>query len=177
MDDTYARILSNVDEEYSQDAFKILQWLAYSVRPLRVEEVAEVIAVDIDHLRFDSENRLPEPRDVLTICSSLVTTAAATAINDDGVSYEVEELRLAHFSVKEYLISDRVRTGPAYQYNIQEYAEDRIAQTCLIYLLQFEGSTSLTQDNVDDFSSQDIQPNTGFAMLEQLPSMPTESTS
>jgi hypothetical protein len=48
LDDTYARILCNIDEEYSQDAFKILQWLAYSARPLRIKEVAEVIAVEID---------------------------------------------------------------------------------------------------------------------------------
>jgi hypothetical protein len=44
---TYARILCDIDEEYSQDAFKILQWLAYSARPLRIEEVTEVIAVNI----------------------------------------------------------------------------------------------------------------------------------
>jgi ankyrin repeat protein len=151
LDDTYARILCSIDEEYSQDAFTILQWLVYSARPLRIEEVAEVVAIDIDLQRFDAENRLRERRDILTICSSLVTTAAVTAKGGNGVSYETEELRLAHFSVKEYLISDRVRTGPASKYNIQGCAEDRIAQACLIYLLQFEGSTLLTPNDIDDF--------------------------
>jgi ankyrin repeat protein len=151
LDDTYARILCSIDEEYSQDASTILQWLVYSARPLRIEEVAEVVAIDIDLLRFDAENRLRERRDILTICSSLVTTAAVTAKGGDGVSYETEELRLAHFSVKEYLISDRVRTGPASKYNIQGCAEDRIAQACLIYLLQFKGSTLLTPNDIDDF--------------------------
>ncbi|KAH8657573.1 ankyrin repeat-containing domain protein [Tricladium varicosporioides] len=151
LDDTYARILYSIDEEYSQDAFTILQWLVYSVRPLRIEEVAEVVAIDIDHLRFEAENRLPEPRDVLTICSSLVTSTAVMVNDGYGVSFEAEELRLAHFSVKEYLISDRVRTIPAPQYNIQLYAEDRIAQACLIYLLQFNESTLLTLNNIDDF--------------------------
>ncbi|KAH6667724.1 hypothetical protein B0J14DRAFT_170784 [Halenospora varia] len=151
LDDTYTRILCSIDEEYRQDAFTILQWLVYSARPLRIEEVAEVVAVDIDHLRFDAENRLPEPRDILTICSSLVTTAAITAKGNNGVSCETEELRLAHFSVKEYLISDRVRAGPASQYNIQICAEDRIAQTCLIYLLQFKRSILLTLNDIDNF--------------------------
>lgn len=127
-----------------------MQWLAYSARPLRVEEVAEVVAIDFDHLRFDAENRLPDPRDVLTICSSLVTIAASTA-EIDGVSCEIEELRLAHFSVKEYLISNCVRTGSGFQYNIRECAEDRLAQGCLIYLLQFQGSTLLSPNNIDDF--------------------------
>ena len=139
LDDTYARILCNIDEEHSKDAFKILQWLAYSARPLRIKEVAEVVAVDIEgDSRFDPENRLREPRDVLTICSSLVTK-------------EGEKLRLAHFSVKEYLVSDRVQTGPASRYSVKECADDYIAQTCLTYLLHFKGPMSLTSRNIDEF--------------------------
>jgi hypothetical protein len=71
LDDTYARILDNIDEEdNSKDAFKILQWLAYSARPLRIEEMVEVIAVGIEGSPlFDPKNRLPEPRDILIICS------------------------------------------------------------------------------------------------------------
>jgi hypothetical protein len=136
LDETYGRILDNIDrEDNSKDAFKILQWLAYSTRPLRIEEMVEVIAVDIKgDPRFDPENRLPDPRDILTICSSLVTTATS-------------ELRLAHFSVKEYLVSDRVRTG----YSIAKCAHEYIAQTCLTYLLHFKGPCLLTSDNIDEF--------------------------
>src|ERR1700737_3999508 len=94
LDDTYARILDSIDkEDNGKDAFKVLQWLAYSAQPLRIEEIVEVIAIDIkDNHLFDPENRLPDPQDILTICSSMVT------ITDS-------ELRLAHFSVKEYLVS------------------------------------------------------------------------
>lgn len=152
LDDTYAQILCNIDEEYSQDAFKILQWLAYSARPLRIEEVAEVIAVEINgNPRFDPENRLPEPRDILTICSSLVTTATSRVNSHKGDTYEIEELRLAHFSVKEYLVSDRILAGPASRYAITTCAEGQIAQTCLIYLLYFKGPTMLTSINIDNF--------------------------
>lgn len=48
LDDTYARILYNINERHSADAFKILQWLVYSARPLLLEEVAEVAAVEIE---------------------------------------------------------------------------------------------------------------------------------
>ena len=126
--------------------------MAYSGRPLWIEEVAEVVAIDMDHARVNIENQLPEPRDVLAICSSLVTTATVT-FKSDKESYKIEELRLAHFSVKEYLISNRVQTGLAFQYDIQECAEDRIAQTCLVYLLQFQGSMSLTSNNNTDRTS------------------------
>jgi hypothetical protein len=136
LDETYARILCSIDKEgHGKHAFKVLQWLAYSTRPLRIEEIAEVIAVDIEgDLRFNPENRLREPQDILTICSSLVTTAGL-------------ELRLAHFSVKEYLVSNRVRT----EYSIARCAHDHIAQTCITYLLYFKGPSLLTSDIVDEF--------------------------
>ena len=39
LDDTYARILCNIPEKRSIHALKILQWLAYSARPLQIEEI------------------------------------------------------------------------------------------------------------------------------------------
>src|SRR5437773_699433 len=80
LDDTYARILCKIQEKHSRHALKILQWLAYSTRPLQIEEVAEVIAVDIEgNPRFDPEKRFEQPQDILIICSSLVTmTSEAT---------------------------------------------------------------------------------------------------
>jgi hypothetical protein len=95
-----------------------------------------VIAVDIQgDPRFNPENRLPDPRDILTICSSLVTTAAL-------------ELRLAHFSVKEYLVSDR---APTRYSSIAKCAYYSIARTCLAYLLHFRGPSLLTLDNLGEF--------------------------
>ena len=137
LDETYARILLSIDEEYSQDAFRILQWLVYSARPLRIEELVEVVAIDTERSQFNPENRLPDPRDLLTICSSLVTIVAVTAEDDNGASHKTTELRLAHFSVKEYLISDHIRNGLPFKYDIQSRAEEEIAQTCLTYLLHF----------------------------------------
>jgi hypothetical protein len=150
LDETYARILDNINEEYSQDAFRILQWLVYSARPLRIEEIAEVLAINTDESRFDPENRLPEPRDLLTICSSLVTTVVGTVKDNKGASNETTELRLAHFSVKEYLISDRIRKGAAFQYDIQSRAEEEIVQTCLTYLFYFQKGV-LNSENLNIF--------------------------
>ncbi|KAL5328216.1 hypothetical protein ACEPPN_001712 [Leptodophora sp. 'Broadleaf-Isolate-01'] len=150
LDETYARILLSINEDYRQDAFRILQWLVYSARPLRIEEMVEVIAIDTEQSRFNPENRLPDPRDLLTICSSLVTTISVTAEGNDGASNETTELRLAHFSVKEYLISDRIRTGTAFQYDIQSRGEEEIAQSCLTYLLQFQRGV-LTSGNLNTF--------------------------
>ena len=134
-EDTYTRILDDIGEENDKDAFKVLQWLTYSARPLRIEEVAEVTALDIEgDPRFDPEHRLREPRDLLTICSSLVTLVAS-------------ELRLAHFSVKEYLTSERIRVSSASKFSALEIsAHLSIAETCLAYLLQFDKRDSLNCD-------------------------------
>ncbi|KAG4414253.1 hypothetical protein IFR04_012625, partial [Cadophora malorum] len=150
LDDTYARILLSIDEDYSQDAFRILQWLVYSARPLRIEEMVEVIAIDTEKSQFNPENRLPDPRDLLTICSSLITTISVTAEDNDGAFKEITELRLAHFSVKEYLISDRIRNGLASKYDMQSGGEEEIAQSCLSYLLQFQSGV-LNSENLNTF--------------------------
>src|SRR5271154_6015992 len=149
---TYDRILCDIDKKYSQDALKILQWLVYSLRPLRIEEVVDIIAVDInDDLKFDLDRRLPDPRDILTICSSLVTTAVETIKQPSG-SIAGDYVRLAHFSVKEYLVSKRIQDGPAAQFSIQEIpANASIAEICVAYLLQFDKPDALTDQTVKEF--------------------------
>ena len=78
LDETYDRILLNIHEDYSQDVFKVLQWLAFSARPMKLVEVAEVIAIDFDdgpQINYDLQ--LQNPLDLLTICSSLVTVSSS----------------------------------------------------------------------------------------------------
>ena len=173
LDDTYARILCNIDEQFNhcnRDILKILQWLTFSARPLRLEEVAEILAIDVDQTpRFDPERRWPEPRDILRICSSLITITMHSSdasvqddLNEDSQdqdTYSVAEsidaqgpityVRLAHFSVKEYLVSDRVRQGMASHYSIREIESHGIlAEDCIAYLLQFDEPDPLTSESL-----------------------------
>jgi hypothetical protein len=76
LDAVYDRIISGIDKKYREHALKIMQWLSYSVRPLKLAEVAQVIGVvpDTDQgLRFEPSRIFTDPRLVLRICSSLVT--------------------------------------------------------------------------------------------------------
>lgn len=142
LDETYAQILWGIPERYSLQVLRILQWLVHSKRPLRPEEIAEVIAADVDedsHLSLDGP--LSDLRAILSMLPNLVTTKLVT--NDDGRTEE--HVQLAHFSVQEYLVSDRIREGPVKQYSIQEErANTSIAETCLAYLLQLDEPSSLT---------------------------------
>ncbi|SLM37407.1 P-loop containing nucleoside triphosphate hydrolase [Lasallia pustulata] len=169
LDETYARILRNISEEDSHDAIKILQWLTYSSRPLRIEELAEIVAVNInDSPWFDHTARFPDQEDVLAICSSLVAVEDVR-IEEDDSEYDkyllqrqygstplnrIQVVKLAHFSVKEYLVSKRIRDQAAAtaRYAIQEIqANQSIAAACLAYLLQFNQHDSLTSQTLEDF--------------------------
>jgi ankyrin repeat protein len=138
LDQTYDRIFSAISEEYSKYAMRILQWLTFSARPLSVEEIAEVIAIDVaGDPAFDRDEVLEDPLEALNICSSLVTITINEA---DGRSRSAQQIiALAHYSVQEYLVSDRIREGPAKQYSMQEAeCHNAIARGSLEYLIQLQ---------------------------------------
>lgn len=149
LDDTYTRILCHIDEDHYQYALKILQWLTYSARPLHLEEIAKIIAIDIEgSFRFDLAHRFPESRDILTICSSLISLSSSI-VDDMNVEMNDESdkvvVRLTHFSIKEYLIFERILQGDVRQYNILKInANIAIYNDCLAYLLEFKGFNCLT---------------------------------
>ena len=80
LDETYARLLSSIKDDYQDYAFLILQWLCFSPEPLRLEELAEVVAVTNQEPWIHPEERLADPQDVLTICSSLITTDSRSGV-------------------------------------------------------------------------------------------------
>ena len=143
-----ARILCRLDEDYSGYAFKILQWLAYSFSPLTWKQLAEIVAIDATgDLGLDPDSRLTEMLNTLTICASLITVddiEASQVEHSDVVSDPSERLdkaivRLAHFSVKEYLVSTRIQEGPAKRYSMQEEATHQsISNDCISYILVLE---------------------------------------
>lgn len=137
LDKTYDRIIANIPSEYRSEAYAALQFIVVSVRPLSVEEIAESLAVDLQDHTFKPQNRLSDPLDVLEICSSLITSTARNVfITRTGQWQTITEVRLAHYSVKEYLLSDRVLGGRASMFHISETKAHSLAGTvCLAYLL------------------------------------------
>jgi hypothetical protein len=150
LDETYDRMLSRIDDDgYSNEALTILQWLCFAARPLGIKEIVEVLAIDLDSCQFDPEQRFPEPRDILRVCSSLVTVGPPVSEDVFGREKEVEEIRLAHFSVKEYLTGNRIQQGIMSSYSILSIpSHTAIGSGCLAYLLYFKGANILTEENV-----------------------------
>ncbi|EXA31380.1 hypothetical protein FOVG_17351 [Fusarium oxysporum f. sp. pisi HDV247] len=131
LNETYYRMLKNIPAEYKSSAIRLLQFLVYTKRPLTLAEAIEVIATEIDQepRGFDVDGRLSLKADVLRYCPSLVIIAKVTNYTET-----VEELHLAHFSVKEYLLEQA-------EFDL-ESASIVITRTCLTYLGDIENNCS-----------------------------------
>jgi len=80
LDKTYEQILLGIEKAKRNSAFCLFQCLAVAVRPLRVEELAEVLALRFD-TRPSAEYRVDWRQEgsqetMLTACASLVTVVS-----------------------------------------------------------------------------------------------------
>lgn len=137
LDDTYARILEAIDKDgYHVQAFKILQLLVCSNEPVTVAEAAEMIPIELDSTpQVDLERRLVDPDDVMTMCSALVILET----QEDDTNGQRTILRLAHFSIREFLLSTRIQRSTVSHWHM-DYISNHlfIARLLIAYLLFLE---------------------------------------
>ena len=132
LDETYQRILKEINDVNPKQAHRLLQCLVAAQRPLRVEELADVLALDVGEggvPTFNSKSRWEDHQAVvLSTCSSLVSV-----VNQDGS----QVVQFCHTSVKEFLMSDRLLfTEEISQFHItHESSHAILAQACLGVLL------------------------------------------
>lgn len=162
LDAKYERLLQKVDPRFHLQVASSLRWLAFSKRVLHLEELADVFILRPDRqAALDEAERFFEPRHVLKYFSSLVVTQDAKLHGSDSDSdsdsdseldaalfaYESDEdhghvgsgisVRLAHYSIREYLVSERITQTPAAAFAFSETdAHLHIAHSCLAYHLQ-----------------------------------------
>jgi Ankyrin repeats (many copies)/Ankyrin repeats (3 copies) len=134
LDETYERVLKEIKKPNRDHARRILQCLVVAIRPLRVEELAEVLAVDFDNAEIPKLNPNwrweDEEQALLASCSSLI------AIVESDNSRVVQ---FSHFSVREFLTSTRLATssGEVSRYHIAlEPAHTILGQACMSILLR-----------------------------------------
>ena len=140
LDATYERILQEIPKSNQVHAHHLLQCLTVAVRPLRVEELAEILAVDFntsegipklnEALRWEDQEQA-----VLSACSGLIAVIK-NEYNDSRV------VQFSHFSVKEFLTSDRLATSKMdaslYHHIPPEPAHTVMAQACLSVILRLD---------------------------------------
>ena len=167
LDETYERVLKEIKKPNRDHAIRVLRCLVVAIRPLRVEELAEVLAIN-----FDDDKGIPKlnPRwrwndqeqALLSSCSSLITIVEPDA-ESGAQSDEARELsrivQFSHFSVKEYLTSARLATSneDVSRYHIDlEPAHTILAQACISVLLG-------PADSVEEYNFKNKSPLARYA--------------
>jgi hypothetical protein len=166
LDATYERILTGIDETIREDSKRLLSILCCAVTPMNVDELLGALAVDLDpEPGFNELRRLHDEDDLRTICPGMIEVYLGGRGSEQRFEYwrvNHRLVRLAHFSVREYLVSDRIKQYAAsdFHINIPKVHGD-VARVCLHYLMDPNiikaiNSTELassTQDEQSDISS------------------------
>ena len=151
LDETYERILQEIPKSNQEHAHRLLQCLTVAIRPLRVKELAEVLAIDFGTLeeipRLNEALRWEDQEQaVLSACSSLI---AVIEIDDQ----DSRVVQFSHFSVKEFLTSDRLATSTmgasSYHHISPEPANIIMARACLSVLLRSDAL--INEASIEDF--------------------------
>jgi hypothetical protein len=133
-------MLKRIPKKKQQHAHRLLQCLVAAIRPLRVEELAQVFTIKFDaDATYDMvENWRPDnpEEQVFSACSTLVTVI-------DSENGKI--VQFSHYSVKEFLTSDRFWTsdiGNDFRHYISlDDAHTTLARACLTVLLQLDVTT------------------------------------
>ncbi|PQE33508.1 hypothetical protein CJF32_00003381 [Rutstroemia sp. NJR-2017a WRK4] len=174
---TYERMLAEIDKKHIDMVITALKWLVIAERPLRLDELAEAVALGLEPgADFDIDNRLPDLTDILRVLGSLVAVEvslprrfywlrseydsdsdsefeldsvchvsdAATTGNSDNPYYS-PIVRLAHFSVREYLMSTLPKPWSTDHFNEADL-HDFAAIACLNYIKLIMSHNSMFDD-------------------------------
>ena len=154
LDETYERMLREIADTTSEYASRLLLCVAVAYRPLRVEELAGILAFDFEAgpiPEFHEECRLKNPvAAVLSTCSTLLALVNVQDYNLFHDSNNHQVVQFAHFSVKEFLTSTRFaekRNSISSRYHISMTpAHTAITQACLGMLIHLD--QTVTRDNL-----------------------------
>ncbi len=159
LDETYERMLKEIGKVNPHQAYRLLQCLTVATRPLRVEELAEVLALDFE----GADDGIPtlnkywqwddQQQGILSTCSSLIVIVDGV----DDNSQWCRVVQFAHFSVKEFLTSDRLANLEAdiSHFHIRlEPAHTVIAQACMAVLLQSGYNDGLESSSLLEYAAR-----------------------
>jgi hypothetical protein len=147
--ETYNRALDRIPDQDHDHVICIFKWLVGAERPLNLQELAEAIAIDPCKLQLDPADRFMDPEEILELCGSLTT------VQPDGI------IALAHFSVREYLLSDRLAkdTSGLVKFALKETSARQYVSQCLL-TYNFAIGTHIQELN------DDILDETRFPLLQ-----------
>ncbi|EMD33432.1 hypothetical protein CERSUDRAFT_126169 [Gelatoporia subvermispora B] len=138
LDETYRRVLQTLDTPGWEYTHRLFECLIVCARPLRVDELADVLAIDFDSgpiPQFFTDWRPSDAEgDILAFCSSMIV-----------IDLKTKTVQFAHFSVQEYFLSERLASDLESNVKkfhiVEEHAHTTMAKACLGILLQLDNGT------------------------------------
>ena len=159
IDETYVRMLEKIRRENPEQItqiIRLLEWLTASKTPLTVEELAHAIAVEPGDQLLDFDAIATDPMDILLPCSCLINLTPVTRSPHlynvlEGYKHyrwnygwdlemlpdvKTSQVGFAHYSIKEFLVSDRIRTTAVAEFFIgdSDKLETKLFKICISYL-------------------------------------------
>ena len=95
-------MLRKIHPSHQPKAVFLLQLLLVYGESVELNALVDALAINIATKSFDESDRMPRPMDILTLCPGLVELA------EKREPLNKERVQFAHYSVKEYLQSDRI---------------------------------------------------------------------
>ncbi|KAM0419078.1 hypothetical protein ACHAPT_012017 [Fusarium lateritium] len=158
LDATYERALLQIDSDLVYEAKTALQWLSCCIRPLYLEELVDASIINPDEETPFSEDFRISPFDLVELLPGLIKVNPSPESDEQRFLPRHYTITLAHFSVKEYLVSSRILDSLSHNYAINlELAHRHVARSSLAYIqhcLSAGSSHPRRHDHLDDFPLQ-----------------------
>ena len=149
LDETYERSLREINRANWEFAHRLFQFVAVASRPLRVEELVDLLAFDFEAgpiPKFHEDWRLEDPVDaVLSACSSLLTV-----VDVEGSLV----IQFSHFSVKQFLTSARLAEANDIilrRYHVSMTPAHTLASLACLGILLHLDKDAVTRNSLKDF--------------------------
>ncbi|KIK60746.1 hypothetical protein GYMLUDRAFT_594405, partial [Collybiopsis luxurians FD-317 M1] len=132
LDAIYSETLQKIDDINYDSVHHIFMWLLYAYEPLTLDELADILAIDVEEEKFDPQYR---PLELQHGLHSIVDSTFVVIDSRRGENV----VQFAHISVQEFLVSKHswAKAKNLFRLN-KELGHEIIAQSCIIYLLQFD---------------------------------------
>ena len=133
LDETYERMLRTIlnkknDHVYPRMVYNLLRWMVATSSPLSIEEATQAVLQSPNDCSLN--RRLPSLDATLEMCAGLVKSV------DGLIGVTVE---FVHYSVKEYLLSERILKSPVSFFAINERDSYRdLTKICISFMFLFD---------------------------------------
>jgi ankyrin repeat protein len=128
LEGTYVRAFANLKAQYPREENlirRVFWWLVHSLRPLKLEELCELVVLDIGQSQMDFSAVPTNPEDLMQYFAGMA----------GFTERETNTVGLSHYSIQEFLLSPRIlETKVAQSYAGSTESLNFVAGLCITYL-------------------------------------------